>query len=89
MKAQERHTAKTQSSLGPLQTVELDVLNVVKKGEWEEVTMYIDTGATETVVGEEVLASVEAQEVAASKRGVQHRPRQKVKDKKCEFGKEP
>ena len=43
---------------------ELDV-----KGEWEEIEMAVDSGATETVVGEDDLTSVELKEGAASKRG--------------------
>ena len=41
---------------------------VVKQGEWE----CIDSGATETVVGEEMVTSVETKEGAASRRGVMY-----------------
>ena len=40
--------------------------------EWEEIEMAVDSGATETVVAEDMLKSVETQEGKASKMGVQY-----------------
>ena len=37
---------------------------------WKEVEFALDSGATETVMGEDVLSSVEIKEGAASKRSV-------------------
>ena len=56
-----------------LQCIEPEGVNAVKcPGEWEEVEFALDSGATETVVGEEMLESVETKEGAASRRGVEY-----------------
>ena len=40
--------------------------------EWEEIEMAVDSGATETVVGEDMLQTIETKEGAAFKKGVQY-----------------
>ena len=40
--------------------------------EYEEIEMAVDSGATETVVGEDMLQSVETKEGEASRKGVQY-----------------
>ena len=40
--------------------------------EWEELDMAVDSGAAETVIGDEMLASVQLQEGEACRRGVQY-----------------
>ena len=42
----------------------------MSKGGWEGVTMYVDSGATETVLAENMLMSVELKEGMAMKQGV-------------------
>ena len=56
---------------GPLIRVEPGGINAVRhKDGWEEVKLYVDSGATETVVGEGMLTSVDIVEGAASRIGV-------------------
>ena len=49
-----------------------DLLAVKGNEGWEEIEFYVDSGATETVVGEDMLSSVEVREGMAKKRGVQY-----------------
>ena len=53
-------------------TVEPEGLNALEDAEWEEVEFAVDSGATETVIGEDVLKSVTKIEGAAYKRGVKY-----------------
>ena len=56
-----------------LQTIEPEnVNNVSMTGEWEEIDMAVDSGATETVVGEDMVCSVAIEEGEASRRGVKY-----------------
>ena len=55
-----------------MSTIMSQGINSVGKDEWEEVEMTIDSGASETVVGEDMLASVELREGLGSKRGVEY-----------------
>ena len=74
------HTSKTKKKrsargnkkqLNVLTTIEPGGMNTIHtSGEWEEIEFAVDSGATETVVNEEMLASIETKENAASKRGV-------------------
>ncbi len=55
----------------PLIRVEPGGINAVRRKDgWEEVKLYVDSGATETVVGEGMLTSVDIVEGAASRIGV-------------------
>ena len=47
-------------------------LNAIGDDEWEELEMAMDSGATESVVGENMLTSVELQEGEAYRRGVRY-----------------
>ena len=47
-------------------------MNSLEDQEWEELEMAVDSGATDTVLGEEMLKSVETTEGKAFKRGVQY-----------------
>ena len=49
-----------------------DEINAVNEGEWEEVELAVDSGASETVVNDDMLKSVQTQESAASRRGVEY-----------------
>ena len=53
-------------------TVEPEGMNVVANSEWEEIELAVDSGASETVIGEDMLAGVETKEGLASRRGVQY-----------------
>jgi len=59
-------------SIKMLGTVLPDGLNRVEDEEWEEIEMAIDSGATETVVGEDMLTSVDTVEGEAFRRGVKY-----------------
>ena len=69
---EERHVNKIKQFLGHLITVEPEGVNVVCEGAWEEITMYVDSGATETVIGDNTRSPIELKEGAASRRGVQY-----------------
>ena len=61
------------SALGALTTIEPMTVNKVDtKGEWEEIKMAVDSGATETVMGENDLLCVETKLGEAAKRGVEY-----------------
>ena len=47
-------------------------VNTVEEQEWEEIELTVDSGATETVVGDGMLRNIELKEGAAYKRGVQY-----------------
>ena len=47
-------------------------INKCDEQEWEEIEMAVDSGATETVVGENMLTSIDTKEGSAYKRGVQY-----------------
>ena len=53
-------------------TVCPDGINAVGDDEWEEIELAVDSGASETVINEEMLRSVQVQEGAASRRGVEY-----------------
>ena len=54
-----------------LQTIEPEGVNAVTRSDgWEEITMYVDSGATETVMSEDMLASIKVTDGPASRRGV-------------------
>ena len=54
-------------------TIEPDHVKAVNTDDgWEEIEFALDSGATETVMGESMLSSVETKEGAASKRGVEY-----------------
>jgi hypothetical protein len=48
------------------------VRSVDEVSEWEEIDMAVDSGATESVVGEKMLTNVEIKEGEATRRGVQY-----------------
>ena len=58
-------------NLAALSTIEPSVLNGVFEG-WEEIEFTVDSGASETVISEEMLQSVETKESPASRRGVEY-----------------
>ena len=59
--------------LRPLRTIEPEGVNELEvTGEWEEIELAVDSGATETVVGEDDLPGIEVKEGPASKRGTEY-----------------
>ena len=68
-----KKTRAKNSSSNSLQTIEPEVVSSIKaKNGWEEIFMAVDSGASETVVGEEMLEGVPTKEGEASRRGVQY-----------------
>ena len=56
-----------------LETLTPPSLNAIRSDGWEEVEMAVDSGASETVIGEEMVASAELRESEGSHRGVEDR----------------
>ena len=52
-----------------LMTVDPGGTNRVSDEEWEDIEMTVDSGASETVVGEDMVGSAELREGRASRRG--------------------
>ena len=69
---QQQQTQRQVPGLRPLKTIEPEEVNAIQDSEWEEIDLAVDSGASETVIGECMLAGVETQEGPASKRGVQY-----------------
>ena len=53
-----------------LKIIEPEGLCVMSEGEWECLEMAVDSGATETVISEDIVQTVKTKEGSASKRGV-------------------
>ena len=53
-----------------LKTIEPEGLCAIGEGEWECLEMAVDSGATETVISEDMVSAVKLREGPASKRGV-------------------
>ena len=65
--------SKKSEKLKLFTTIEPEGFNSIETtGEWECVELAVDSGATETVVGEDMLESVEIKEGRASRRGVEY-----------------
>ena len=63
----------TKEQLNPLVTIEPENLNRVdNKDGWEEVKLYVDSGATETVITENMLGSIILREGLQALRGVEY-----------------
>ena len=68
-----RESSRESGRMLALQTIEPKGVNAVDvKGEWEEIKMAVDSGATETVMGEDMLTCTETKIGAAAKRGVEY-----------------
>ena len=65
---------REKADLALLATIEPEGVHAIKAGrdEWEEIVIYVDSGASETVMGANMLEGVETKEGAASKRGVRY-----------------
>ena len=48
-------------------------LNAIKSDGWEEVEMTVDSGASETVVGEEMVVTANLKESEGSRRGIEYK----------------
>ena len=53
-------------------TIEPEGSNSMAEADWELITMYVDSGATETVLTEQMLSMLELKESVHSKRGVEY-----------------
>ena len=60
-------------SLNMLETLQPASLNAIKSDGWEEVVMAVDSGASETVVGEDMVVTANLKESEGSKRGVEYK----------------
>ena len=69
---QNKRTRRWGGKLGALVEIVPEGMNSVEEQEWEEMEMAVDSGATETVVGENMLPGVETKAGEASRRGVQY-----------------
>ena len=54
-----------------LETLQPASLNAIKADGWEEFEMAVDSGASETVVGEEMVVTASMRESEGSRRGVE------------------
>lgn len=71
-KKKERKEVKAEK-VKMLLTINPQSMNSVEEhGEWEEIDMAVDSGATETVVGSDMLTSIETYQGEAAKRGVEY-----------------
>jgi len=68
----ERKKAVKEQSIGVLGIVEPEKVAAVVTGEWEEIEMAVDSGASESVTHEDELMSVKMTEGDAKKRGVKY-----------------
>ena len=59
-------------SIRPLSTMESEGINSIQTQEWDSIELAMDSGASETVIGEDMLTAVETKEGPASRRGVQY-----------------
>ena len=71
-KKKKKKKAKRQENPQVLITIEPEGINSVNKMEWEMVELAVDSCATETICGENMLTSIRVQETEASKRGVEY-----------------
>ncbi len=61
------------NNLNPFITIEPEGFNAINDHDgWELITMYVDSGATETVITEQMLALMELKESLQSRRGVEY-----------------
>ena len=68
-----RQKARRQEQLKILGTIYPEGVKALSANEeWEEIEWAVDSGATETVIGEEMLTSVEMKEGAPFKKGVHY-----------------
>ena len=59
-------------TLGSLIEVVPECVSAVEEQEWEEIELAVDSGATETVIGEDMLKNIDLKQGEAYKRGVQY-----------------
>ena len=70
---QQRQDAKAEGRLYPLATIEPEGLSpITSTPEWEVLELAVDSGASETVIPDGVVKSVQIQPSEASRRGVQY-----------------
>ena len=74
VKSRRQKREERKQQVNSLVMVVLEGVNSIgeKENEWEEIEMAVDSGATETVVGEDMLTSIETVAGEAFKKGVQY-----------------
>ena len=72
LKSQNPEGSQIPLQIGALETIEPEGLRSVTEGEWEILELAVDSGASETVINEEMVGSVTMQEGPASRRGVKY-----------------
>jgi hypothetical protein len=71
-KKKKANKEKTKHCLNILGVVEPKGVMAITQGTWEEIEMAVDSGAGETVVGEDMLETIQTEEGEAMRRGVQY-----------------
>ena len=66
----ENHAVLTHRSIGMLMTITPEVISSVQEDGWEEVDLVVDSGASEIVIGPDMVQSVEVTEGPAYRQGV-------------------
>ena len=72
--------------MNPLLVVCPDELNAVTDGDWEEIELAADSGASEAVINDSILATVMARESNASKKMVAHSGVRNLHHPRCAHG---
>ena len=67
-----KHNFDIDRGLNTFITVEPEGFNSLHDEKWELITMYVDSGATETVIAEKMLSMMEISESPQSRRGVEY-----------------
>ena len=62
-------TALPGGTLNPLMTIMQQGINQIGSDEWQQIEMTVDSGASETVIGEDMIESAELKEGRASRKG--------------------
>ena len=65
-------SAKQVENIGAVITIMPEGINSIGEDGWEELEFAVDSGASETVVGPDMISSAETKEESASRRGVRY-----------------
>ena len=64
--------AGNKCSLNALLTIAPEIINSIGEDGWEEIELAVDSGASETVISEDMVSSAEIKEGPAARRGVEY-----------------
>ena len=70
--AKEKHKRPRSQELNYCVAIEPEGFNNLEAADWELITMYVDSGATETVLTQNMLSMLDLRESLQSKRGVEY-----------------